>query len=608
MKKKIITIIILFLMFLGLFFYSLKTPKETATYKVLKVVEADLFYIDLNKNNLIDDCELIKLKDISALRPIKNDFSIEQAKRLNLNINQYLKTGYLARNWTIKTLENEEVYLDIDRIEYKKDKKYGYSYVFYKNEDLGRILLKQGLAFVYKSPLNKNYQLYQNLSQIKTNANEINELDFVLVNSNSKIFHKPDCEYAQKLNNGELVLKKDAIKNYIPCKVCLDNKNKENFSEYIIPQSLNKYPRSVYKKDGFLELYLINPLEFTKPNKNCTTPICKRIVKEINSSTKSIDLALYGVGSQDEIINALKNAKKRGVLIRAVVDYSRNGDEIYPQTKQFIQEFSAVVDKPGSLMHNKFFIIDNRKVISGSANISSSGTGGYNANSVVVLDSTKIANSYKKEFEQMFSGQFSNKKAENEIVEDNNVSVYFPPKNDVYSKLILNEIRGAKKEIFVSAFYLTDKNLINELILAKKRGVFVLVLMDALCANNFRSNVKMLRDSKIPTIVEDWGGKNHEKTILIDSNTLIMGSCNFSKSGFYKNDENILLIKNKNLVSFYRDYYLYLFNSIDRKFLKLIPRAESLESKNSCFDGIDNNFDGKIDKEDEGCRIQKPNK
>jgi hypothetical protein len=46
---------------------------------------------------------------------------------------------------------------------------------------------------------------------------------------------------------------------------------------------------------------------------------------------------------------------------------------------------------------------------------------------------------------------------------------------------------------------------------------------------------------------------------------------------------------------------LFLFNSIDKKFLFTIPRAEGKESINSCYDGIDNNFDGNIDSKDKGC-------
>ena len=77
----------------------------------------------------------------------------------------------------------------------------------------------------------------------------------------------------------------------------------------------------------------------------------------------------------------------------------------------------------------------------------------------------------------------------------------------------------------------------------------------------------------------------------------------FSKSGFYKNDENVILFKNSDAAKFYSEYFLYLFNSIDKKYLHSIPRAEGLESVNSCYDGLDNDYDGKIDLDDEACKI-----
>jgi phosphatidylserine/phosphatidylglycerophosphate/cardiolipin synthase-like enzyme len=149
---------------------------------------------------------------------------------------------------------------------------------------------------------------------------------------------------------------------------------------------------------------------------------------------------------------------------------------------------------------------------------------------------------------------------------------------------------------------LTDRKFVNELVSAKKRNVEVVVLMDAVAAINFKDRMATLKAANIPVIVENWGGKNHEKTIMIDEEYLIIGSCNFTISGFYKNDENMLVIQNKNIAEFYADYFLYLFNSIDKKYLKYAPRAESFESKNSCYDGIDNNFDGKIDFDDDGCK------
>ena len=602
-KDKLITIIILILMFAGFYIYHCQSLK-LHPHKILKVVEADKYYIDLNDNNKIDNDELIKLEDVSAFYPIKNDFSLNQAKNLNLTIEEYLKLGFIARKWAVDNLTNKNVFIMSKLDEFKPELNYRYAYIKYNSYDLGEIILKNGLGFIYKDIKNKNYYSKRNYRQIKNNLIIVDKADFLLLNLKTNILHKLNSLHFSEIHYSELVLSKDAVKNFQLCKFCFNEKIKSEKinEEYNIPKSKNSYKKEVYKKFGNVEVYLVNPLEYNKPNSNCRTLICKRIVSEINSSKNNIDIALYGFGEQNEIYNALLKAKNRGVKINTVVDYSKNMDEIYPYTRRFINDFSSITDKSSVIMHNKFFIFDNKKVLTGSNNVSPSGTGGYNANFSILINSNKIAQSYKKEFNEMQKEKFSNKKQENPVVEDFNIKAYFSPKNNIYENLILPQIKTAKKEVFVSAFYLTDKNLINELIKLKKRGVNVLVLLDAVGANSFKDRVYMLRKENIPVIVENWGGKNHEKTILIDSNKLITGSANFSKSAFYKNDENVLLILNKDLALLYRDYYLYLFNSIDKKFLKYIPRAEGFDSKNTCYDGIDNNFDSKIDFFDEGCQ------
>ena len=52
---------------------------------------------------------------------------------------------------------------------------------------------------------------------------------------------------------------------------------------------------------------------------------------------------------------------------------------------------------------------------------------------------------------------------------------------------------------------------------------------------------------------ENYAGKMHAKTIIIDDEYLILGSMNFTYSGENKNDENVLVIKNKKLAIFYKE-------------------------------------------------------
>ena len=586
MKNKIFLSLFLFAIFILFVLGELKFSK-LPSHKVLDIVRADMFYVDMNDNSAIDEGELFKLEDVYAFSDELNDFAKEHAQKLHIDINDYLKTGYLAQNWAKDNLIGKEI--EITSLFVDKTKNYNYIKANFEGNDLGEFYLKEGLGFAKENTEN------QNIKQTKLNADEMSKLNFYLLNLNSNVFHKTDCEFTKLIYRAKLILAKNS-KSYIPCKSCIVNSSAVNIQEI----QKNEKPE-FYKKINNVEIYFTNPLIYKKPDKTCSNDVCKRLVREINDTNSTIDIALYGFGDIEEVYSALKKAKARGVKIRAVVDYSKKMYELYPRTKDFIDEFRAKTDKSETIMHNKFFIFDNKKVLTGSANISPTGLGGYSANTVLLINSEVIAKRYKQEFEQMFEGKFSVLKNKIKTAQDGCISVYFSPKDNI-KEVILENINSAKSEIYVSAFFLTQKEVINSLIEAGRRNVKVFIVQDAVGANNFKERVYRLRKEGILVIVENWGGKNHEKTMMIDNKTLIIGSANFSNAGFTKNDENVVLIKDEQIARIYKKYFFYLFNSVDKKYLTRIPRAEGVESINSCTDGIDNNFDGKIDKDDEGCQ------
>ena len=140
---------------------------------------------------------------------------------------------------------------------------------------------------------------------------------------------------------------------------------------------------------------------------------------------------------------------------------------------------------------------------------------------------------------------------------------------------------------------------------AKKRGVEIRIINDATNASSKYTIHKELRKLGIKVKTENYAGKMHMKTICIDNKYTIIGSMNFTSSGNFRNDENVLIIENEGITTYIKNTFLYLWNKIPQKYENKDPKAESLESIGSCFDGIDNDFDKKIDKEDEGCFIKK---
>lgn len=306
------------------------------------------------------------------------------------------------------------------------------------------------------------------------------------------------------------------------------------------------------------------------PSALTNTSFGKELLALIDDAKEEISFAIYGLREQDTVLEALLRAQKKGVSIKAVVDSDTHGNNYYTDTHKLYEHFKVVSDGKSYIMHNKFFIIDRKVLWSGSANISNTGTGGYNANNAITTDDKRVIALYQEEFDEMFYEQkFSRKKSkrgyERIKTEDSVISVYFSPKSNTYEEGIKELIQNAKIYIYVPIFYLTHKELSHELIQAKKRGVCVKIILDATAAGSRYSTHKSLRKEGIEVKVENFGGKMHCKSMIIDDSYIVSGSMNFTKAGNSKNDENTLIIQNSSLAIKYKNYFLELWHSIPIK-------------------------------------------
>lgn len=363
---------------------------------------------------------------------------------------------------------------------------------------------------------------------------------------------------------------------------------------------------------GNVKIFFTDLTTKLKPDRNCSSSICKEILYNIDKADSTIDMAIYGYSRVPAIENALLKAKSRGVKIRLVYDLDSKGRNIYEDTNaivKLIPSNMSDLNSPdaGNIMHNKFYIFDDKVLITGSANLSHTDMSGFNSNCIVVVDSKEAALIYKTEFEQMFSGKFHTEKVPQgtgvKELNLNNIKmrIYFSPQDKNITNAVLPLIRNAKKYIYIPTFVLTEKRVTEELIKAKKRGVDVKIIIDALNASGRHSKHGLLREGGVLVKTENYAGKMHSKSMIVDDEYVLVGSMNFSYSGENKNDENLIVIKDSDMARIYRDFFLYQWNKIDNKWLKFNARAEGLDSIGSCFDGIDNNYDGLKDAQDPAC-------
>lgn len=605
MKNLITTIFLIGILSVFLFFIM----EIEKTKEVLEIYTPTKIGIDIDKNKTISNDEIFCIDGIESfsLEPSEGFYN-KYSEKYKLSNADFISLGYLAQEFAVNNLLNKRVYLQPTG---KVTNECQFVNIKVNNLDFKEVLLNSGFGIANNT--------IGNTQNFTTKLENARKLHLVILNHHSNKYHTLDCKYGKLAHDTIILPKRQLPKNAKPCNFCHKQhikkkkvfKYKKDFDIFNIP---NIPTPPLISTQGDIALYVTDFTHKLKPDNACSSAVCKEFVKLTNQANENIDIAIYGYEDIPKVTEALQNAKNRGVKIRFVYDENYNTDKTYYTANNIIKNLaidsksdrSESITSSNYLMHNKFIIFDNKIVYTGSMNFSKNGLSGYDQNDIVIIKSKEIASLYEKEFDQMISGHFHKGKTKHNLsnkfqLGNSIVEVYFSPQ-DKTSNRIIEIIHSAKKSIYVPAFLITHSGISNELIKAHNRGVDVKIIIDA---NNIyikNSKHQLLRKSGIPLKVENYAGKLHAKSMIIDEKYIILGSMNFSNSGENKNDENTLIIENPQLAHYYQEFFKYLWTMIPNKYLKYNPKPESKESIGSCSDGVDNNFNGKIDKQEELCK------
>ena len=122
------------------------------------------------------------------------------------------------------------------------------------------------------------------------------------------------------------------------------------------------------------------------------------------------------------------------------------------------------------------------------------------------------------------------------------IYVAFSPSSGA-TKLVTDTIHQAKKQILVQAYSFTSPAIAKALADAKARGVDVEVILDKSQWTEKYSGATYLANHKIPVLIDDKHAIAHNKVMIIDDNTIITGSFNFTKAAEEKNAENVIVFQ-----------------------------------------------------------------
>ena len=128
--------------------------------------------------------------------------------------------------------------------------------------------------------------------------------------------------------------------------------------------------------------------------------------------------------------------------------------------------------------------------------------------------------------------------------------VYFSPRGGC-TEAIVDALDKAMSEIFVQAYSFTSKDIAKALVNATKRGVHVEIILDKSNRSKKYSAGDFTAHMGIPTYIDAQHAIAHNKVMVIDRETVITGSFNFTKAAENNNAENLLIIRSKELAKEY---------------------------------------------------------
>lgn len=172
-------------------------------------------------------------------------------------------------------------------------------------------------------------------------------------------------------------------------------------------------------------------------------------------------------------------------------------------------------------------------------------------------------------------------------------------------KEIIRLIKNSKKSINVSVYSISNDNIMQALIEAKKRGIKLTILTDATQTSNPKTfpRLEELIKAKPRFKVHSVCRIMHDKVAIFDNKEAITGSYNWTNPASTQNSENCITTQNKADISKYQNRFKKLWKINSQEYsdcflrninVKLNVRPDDIVKKEDC----------KIYKSEEKCPVK----
>lgn len=253
------------------------------------------------------------------------------------------------------------------------------------------------------------------------------------------------------------------------------------------------------------------------------------LLKSLSSANHSIYLSIYSL-TDPQVIDMLSKKAEAGLDVQVLVDQKQTKS----LTKKISKKVKIVTLKQKGLMHQKIFLIDDI-IFVGSTNLTLTS---------LRMHDNLMAGFYFPSFSKCLKKELMIQSDGIVFSQPNLFKFYTLPNRSALDQ-ILSLINSAKSSIKIAMFTFTHPKVLEALSYAKDRGVQIHVILDYLSHKGASKKLaKSLGKLNIRVSHNRGIQMMHHKLAIIDNYTIIMGSTNWTKSAFEKNQEALLFFNN----------------------------------------------------------------
>ena len=294
------------------------------------------------------------------------------------------------------------------------------------------------------------------------------------------------------------------------------------------------------------------------------------IVQVIGAARDTLDIAVQELESKP-ITQAILDARARGLRVRlalerdylleypARTDPWRAGGGNEPNRRLHTVLLRAnvpvITDLNPNIFHQKFIVADwetsSRAVtLTGSTNFTPTGTAS-NLNHLILVRGKRTATVYRKEFDELWSGTFGQKRERHEgpprtyEVSGVKVKALFAPDHAPEMEIMKQMLKAATRIDFAVFTFSQSSGIDDTMIALQRGGIAVRGIIDRFQANQVWAASKGLRAAGVEVYRTKRGGglgKLHHKLMVIDGEVIVAGSFNYTGPATALNDENIVVV------------------------------------------------------------------